>query len=66
MGGRILYQDEVEERGLVDLDEVSIPVLEVLTGGGGAVGGGGTHVVGTGLGGCGGMYVLVAVLDYLG
>jgi hypothetical protein len=63
------YQDEIEEGCLIDLDEVRVPVLEVLAGSGGGgsravvVGG----VVGAGLGGAGGgVDMLVAVLYYLG
>lgn len=65
--GGLLYQDEVEEGGLVDLDEVGVPVLEVLAGGRRHGCGGGRGVVG-GLGGRGGrgVHVLVAVLDDLG
>ena len=69
-GRRSLYQDEVEQRGLIDLDEVGVPVLKVFTGGSVAVGGGCPRVVGAGLGRrgrCGrGVDVLVAVLDDLG
>lgn len=63
--GGLLYQDEVEEGGL--LDEVGVPVLEVLAGGRRHGCGGGRGVVG-GLGGRGGrgVHVLVAVLDDLG
>lgn len=48
-------QDEIEEGGLIDLDEVSVPGLEIV------VGGGGGAVVGLGS-----LNVLLAVLDDLG
>ena len=64
----VCSQDEVEEGGLVDLDELGVKALEVLGRGGGCSGGGGVGVSdGAGVSRFGaGLDVLLAVLDDLG